>query len=375
MKKRLAALALIPILISPSPSNSLNPYDFKKIANGIEEFIEENYTFNYGIKEQVKKDIGLVQQREKEVEEINEIKSIEKPEEVRGIYLTADSAVRIEKFIAKIETLPEGAINSLVIDVKESNGVHYKKYDLEGIVKKLHEKGIYVIARQVVFKDYVLAKNKPELKLGSREGAYVNPASEEVQKYNINIAKDVISKGVDEIQFDYVRFPDDCLSVLNKTKIEVISGFLEKANKELKGARPEIKISADIFGYVCWNYDMGIGQNIERMAQFVDILCPMAYPSHYSVEDRPLGAYKLIYKTSNKAKERLEKAGIKTEIRPWIQGFTWRTPDFNKEYILEQIKASRDSNSQGFCIWNASNTYTTSLEALKDLPIKIAEIK
>ena len=38
---------------------------------------------------------------------------------------------------------------------------------------------------------------------------WVDPYNEEVRAYNAAIAEEVASLGVDEIQFDYIRFPSD----------------------------------------------------------------------------------------------------------------------------------------------------------------------
>ena len=327
--------------------------------------------------ERAKKDLRDIEYSKKKSLEEKIEKKFEVFGDIRGLYINASTAGtrELDNILDKITDLPAKGINSLVIDVKESGGVYYKDYPLEDIVKKLHEKNIYVIARQVVFKDSELARKKPALAIKSREGLYVNPSDNEAQKYNIDIAKDVARKGVDEIQFDYIRFPDD-YSYNNDKKIEEINRFLEKAREEIKKENPKTKISVDIFGYVCWHKDIGIGQKLEDMAKYVDVICPMAYSSHYSPEHRKLGAYKLVRLTCEKAKERLEKVDNKTEIRPWIQGFTWRA-NFDEnyileqvKYILEQVKAAQDSGSTGFCIWNAKNVYKTSFAALKNLKEK-----
>ena len=292
--------------------------------------------------------------------------AIPKPAEVRGIYITGETASRTSRFEELVNEVDKNPLNAVVIDVKENNGIFYKKYNLQEIVKQLHEKNIYVIARQVVFKDSILAKSKPTLMLRSREGVFANPVNEQVRNYNIDIALDVVKTGIDEIQFDYIRFPDDYHGVSNAKKIEAINTFLSEAKEAIKKQNPNIKISADVFGYVAWTPDIGIGQKLEDIAKYVDIICPMAYPSHYSYEHRKLGEYKVIEITSKTAIERLKKAKSNAEIRPWIQGFKWRA-NLNNQYILNQVKAIRDTSCTGFMIWNAENVYTIPFNAVKNL--------
>jgi len=78
-------------------------------------------------------------------------------------------------------------------------------------------KGIYTIARIVVFKDEPLATARHDLAVKSSNGevwhnrkglAWTDPFSEEVRDYNIDVAVEAAKAGFDEIQFDYVRFPD-----------------------------------------------------------------------------------------------------------------------------------------------------------------------
>lgn len=294
--------------------------------------------------------------------------SIEKPKEVRGIYITADTASRKVSFDSLVREVDKNPLNTIVIDVKESNGVLYKKYNLDEIVKELHKKNIYVIARQVVFKDYSFTKANPNLSLGSREGRFANPTSKEVREYNINIALDVIKSGVDEIQFDYIRFPDDYHGLSSSKKVEAVNLFLKEAKEAIKKENPKVKISADIFGYATWNNNLGIGQSLEDIAKSVDVICPMAYPSHYSAGHRKLGEYEVIKLTVEKANERLKKVGLEknVEIRPWIQGFNMKS-NFNQQYMINQIKATRDTGCDGFLIWNAQNIYSIPFSASEKL--------
>ena len=176
---------------------------------------------------------------------------------VKALYLTGPKCgVALDHYI---DVANKTEINALVIDIKET-AVNYepnvplcqelklytKYYDADEVIKKCHENGIYVIGRIVVFRDNALAQKKPAyaihkpdgsfwLENKSKTGAWTSPAVPEVLDYNIEIAKDAVTRGFDEIQFDYVRFPS--VSKCNQSaypadmpdKIDVIVGFLKSA--------------------------------------------------------------------------------------------------------------------------------------------------
>lgn len=91
--------------------------------------------------------------------------------------------------------------------------------------------------------------------------------------------------GFDEVQFDYLRFPCDgkvgrarySQESTEESRRTAIAGFLARARGALKPY--QVKLAVDIFGYVCWHMDdMSIGQVLEDMAQFADVISPMVYP-------------------------------------------------------------------------------------------------
>jgi hypothetical protein len=165
---------------------------------------------------------------------------------------------------------------------------------MNGLIRALKEKRIYTIARIVVFKDDLLALKMSDLAVKTQRGevwrdrenlAWVDPFKKEAWDYNIQIAIEAAQNGFDEIQFDYVRFPDASelrFSMPNteENRVKAISGFLMEAKKRLKPYN--VFLSADIFGYVCWNLnDTFIGQKLEELIAHLDYLSPMLYPSGF----------------------------------------------------------------------------------------------
>jgi hypothetical protein len=298
-----------------------------------------------------------------------------------------------------LKLIEETELNALVIDVKGDRGwIPYKSSislaaevgatritilkDMPGLIKSLKERGIYTIARIVVFKDHPLATARPEWAVKTEGGevwkdrehlAWVDPFRKEVWEYNIQIAVEAAQQGFDEIQFDYIRFPDSSSPRFSRpsteeSRVKAISGFLQEASNRLLPYN--VFVSADIFGYVCWNYnDTNIGQKLEVMVTPIDYLSPMLYPSGYQFgipgyRNPVANPYEIVYLSLKKAQERTNLPSIR--FRPWLQSFRDYAFDrrvFNGKEIREQISAADKFGSQGWMLWNPGNIYSS--EALK----------
>ncbi|WP_242986001.1 putative glycoside hydrolase [Oceanobacillus zhaokaii] len=337
----------------------------------------------------------------------------EYPDAVRGIYVTGNSAggSRFESLVDLVDTT---ALNAMVIDIKEDHGnltfkpeegspfadiaMNYIS-DPESMMKTLEEKQIYPIARIVVFKDSVLAKERPDLSftengkvwVNNRGEAFVNPFEKEVWEYNVEIAKIAAKMGFKEIQFDYVRFPegfetkdeqfqysqgdyaDSELSNIKK-RVEAVSDFVAYAREELKNY--DVDVSVDIFGYAATIEEApGIGQNFSRIAENVDVISSMIYPSHWTtgyfgLENPDEEPYRLVKEYSKVENEVLGALETPPVSRPWLQDFEapWlysgATKQYSKAEVEDQIKALYESGIDEFLLWNAGNTYTENVDYL-----------
>ncbi len=232
-------------------------------------------------------------------------KAEEKSAAVKGVYMTSAvasdggrPATKLRNDILRL--VDETEINAVVIDVKETDGGLIVNDQLLELITELHEKNAWVIARQVVFKDSSQEKNHPEwyLKKKSngavwrdrRGGSWLDMASYEVWDYQIAAAKAAADAGFDEIQFDYIRFPSDgnIADIVypvydeERPRYEVLREFFRFVHDELKKHRPELVISADLFGYAAiQRADLGIGQRLEDIGENFDYISLMVYPSHY----------------------------------------------------------------------------------------------
>jgi len=328
--------------------------------------------------------------------------------EVRAIYLTgvmagSDHGIRIIKHWREVGG------NAVVFDIKDSDGSvniafehplagrqHIYIHDLPKFTHFLHSEGMHAIARIAMFRDQRLVETHPELAVKShrtgqpwRENGklvWTDTSNPKVQEYDIALAKFVADSGVDEIQFDYVRFPaegdqKDARFYFQTEhpkwqRSDVIADFLKRAYAELhpKG----VLLSLDVFGVMAWQRPVDLshtGQDIVQMAKYCDVLSPMIYPSHFFGMDNiahPGDAPEHFIGESMARFELITKdSGV--VIRPWLQAFRWRTKTYSPEYIKVQVATAKEKGGIGFLFWNAANDYSKPYEAMPEM--KAADLK
>ena len=302
---------------------------------------------------------------------------------IKGIYLNSYDFLNSEKMSSIKTIIDETVVNTLVIDVKTDHGhlmyesnvqesyeinnerVKFNKASLKEL-KTNHN--IYLIGRVVAFQDPLFAKtyeessvfNSKTNSIFSKNGQYfLDPSDQKSRNYVLNVAIEACRLGFDEIQFDYIRYPDTIHKNLvyeeestfnNRTRN--INSFLDEATEILHGEG--CLVSADIFGYVLQTRsDNGIGQHLETIVKSVDFISPMVYPSHYS--NGSFGyqypnkyPYEVISAALNDGLSR----GIEIkQLRPYLQGF-WHTT----EDVRLNIKAAEDMGLD-WIIWNNSSMY------------------
>jgi hypothetical protein len=327
----------------------------------------------------------------------------------KGIYLTfygvGDREIR-SRILALIERTE---LNAAIIDVKGDRGmIPYPTQvplaleaganrivtvkNIEELMATLKARGIYTVARIDVYKDTVLAHHKPEWAVrDTRTGrpwldnerlAWIDPFREEAWDYTLDIAREAVAKGFDEIQFDYIRFPTDgTLSAIQYSKentevnrVAAIEGFLRRAREVL--GPTGVFIATDLFGYVAFNEnDTKIGQRVDMVSRYVDYISPMAYPSGYHLgipgyRYSVAHPYPIVRETIKKTIERLERKHVK--VRPWIQDFRDYAFDrrtYGPHEIRLQMKAAMDAGARGWMIWNPKNQYTAEALAPKEADV------
>ena len=322
--------------------------------------------------------------------------------EVRAVYLTGVMAGS-DKGLKIIRRWQELGGNAVVFDVKDSDGSvnipfdhplagshHIAIHDLPKFTHFLHSQGMHAIARVAIFRDERLVVAHPELAVKShktgqawRENGklvWTDPSQPKVQEYDIALAKKAAEAGVDEVQFDYVRFPaegdqKDASFVFQTEhptwhRSEVIADFLKHAYAELHPTG--VLLSLDVFGIMAWQRPVDLahtGQDIVLMAKYCDVLSPMIYPSHFFGMDgiaHPGDAPEHFIGESMKRFELITK-GSDVVIRPWLQAFRWRTSTYSPKYIEVQVQTAKQTGGIGFLFWNASNDYSKPYAAMPEM--------
>ncbi|OIU72508.1 putative glycoside hydrolase [Rossellomorea aquimaris] len=336
--------------------------------------------------------------------------SFKYPDAIRGVYVTGHSAGG-ERFNKLTDLVDSTDLNAMVIDIKDDNGnLTYEPEassafadigqpyikDPISLLDNMEEKQIYPIARVVVFKDSVLANKKPELSYkdggsvwkNGRGESFVNPFLKEVWDYNVGIAIEAAKMGFQEIQFDYVRFPEgfekrdkelqystgeytDKEKDNVQKRVQAVTDFVAYAKEKLKPYG--VKVSVDIFGYTATLPEApGIGQNFSKISENVDVISSMIYPSHWTpyfgIAKPDLQPYELVTEYAKLENKKLGELKNPPISRPWLQDFTasWlgsgNYKPYGKAEIEDQIKALNDQGINEFLLWDAGNSYTEGVD-------------
>lgn len=300
------------------------------------------------------------------------------PMVVKAVHVAADVAGDRVLWDAMVRLVEETELNGVMLDIKDETGqVFYAtgvsearevravnvQYDLAGLSQSLEERGIYLIGRVVAFQDPIASKRMPAIAVWDsyldepyRQGHqyFLDPTDPRARSYALALAVEVCELGVDEIQFDYVRFPDSRRPSATfdgpidpDSRVATITSFLEEARDLLSPMG--CAVAADIFGFLTTvPDDGGIGQQWESVTEVLDVVSPMLYPSHYDrgwfgydqPNDHPGGV----------VKEALEDAVARMRtgvvIRPWLQDFGHRD-----DQVRSSINAAEEFNL-GWMLWN-----------------------
>ncbi len=312
----------------------------------------------------------------------------------KAIYLSLFGIGNSKLRQSAIDLMMDTELNALVIELKSERGmvafpssvplaagIGAQKTitikDLNLLTGELHAKGLYAIARIVVFKDEQLVSAREDLAVKTAGGsiwrdteglAWSDPFRKAVWSYNIDLAVEAARAGFDEIQFDYVRFPDEpglryAAANTEANRVKAITEFLAEARTRL--IPYNVFLAVDVFGYVLWNADdTAIGQKIENIAPIADYVSPMLYPSAFQFgipgyANPVQHPREVVFLSLEKARQRTGLPAVR--FRPWLQAFRDyafdKTP-FRGEQIRTEIDAAECFGSDGWMLWNPRNTYT-----------------
>ena len=324
------------------------------------------------------------------------------PDVCKSLYINKEAMEDIEDYI---ELAKRTAVNTFVIDIRDAHIVSYKSdimkersissydaatftmEDFKAQLDKVKDAGIYMVGRITVFKDKNFMIDHPEFAIADLNddgkpftygGSYwPSPFVREVWEYNVELAKEAVTKlGFNEIEFDYVRFPEqidyyadklNALDLQNKydeTRSEAIQRFLMYAVDELHSVGAYV--SADVFGETSNNYVTAYGQYWPAISSVVDVISPMPYPDHfnthaYNIEEVVWEVpYKLMLAWGKEAKDMQDITLNKARVRTFIQGYNSINKPFvvyDNEKLLDQINGLADAGilDNGYIVWNAGS--------------------
>jgi hypothetical protein len=318
------------------------------------------------------------------------------PNPCYSLYLTCDAKIlaNIDQYIAYAKSTK---INAFVVNIMDGTSVAYpsevfKTYsptaysyanntteNFKAAIQKIKDAGFYVIGRLTTFNDSFFAEDHPECAIDGADGQplyiaksyWPSAYSRYAWEYKVALAEDAVKTiGFDEIQFDYVRFPDgtyqyekagtiDYHNEYGETKAQAIQRFLMYACDELHNLG--VYVSADVFGETCETYVTSYGQYWAAISNVVDVISGMPYPDHFSQN----GTYRpwqhprdTILEWAKKAALRQKETPSPAIARTWIQAYdAIRYPynTYGPDEVGGEIQALQDAGLQGgFMAWNAS---------------------
>lgn len=319
------------------------------------------------------------------------------PAAVRAVYVNA-WAFGGARFRDLVRLADSTEVNSFVIDIKDDTGYltyrsavptavaigangQIRARDAQARLRTLHEHGIHTIARIVVAKDPLLASRKPNWSVQDVNGglwrdrlnfAWVDAFNDSIWVYASQLAAEAVTNGFDEVQFDYVRFPDEPKARMAHAVFPARrkgENVRDGVSRNLRLLRDRVKplgvpFTIDVFGMTTnVRVDLGIGQVWEDLVSTADVVLPMVYPSHYfhamyGVSHPNSEPYTIVRHALADGVERARQMGTPTaEIRPYLQAFTLGQPRYTPDMVRDQIRAVKDVGLQSWVLWNPRSDY------------------
>ena len=301
----------------------------------------------------------------------------------RAMYINAYAAVHPEQYV---ELIKKSGCNAVVIDLKDGpltyksevarelspksyKSAYFTTEELRKGIDAYREAGVYLIGRIVTFNDSYYAKDHPEdcIKYNGSAG-WPSAYSRNVWEYNVKLAQEAVREfGLNEIQFDYVRFPESTYEMsksgnanfrnkYDESKAQAVQNFVFYAADQLRECGAYISI--DVFGESAYSYVTAYGQYWTAISNIADAISAMPYTDHFSGDkpwEDPYNSVRRWAKRAQKQQERLQDPAV---ARTWITGYD--TPywspnvDYNEKRLRQQINALEKSGLDGgFIPWNA----------------------
>lgn len=301
----------------------------------------------------------------------------------KAMYLNAGTIGSIDSYL---KIAKENGVNAIVVDIKDGALAYSSEVAKEisptayktaindnslykAAIDKIKEAGIYAIGRIVVFNDTHYAKDHPEDCINST--GWPSAYSRNVWYYNVELAKEAAREmGFNEIQFDYVRFPENAYNLsiakadfknkYDEEKAEAVQNFLFYATDQIH--KEGIYLSVDVFGECSSEYVTAYGQYWPAISNIVDAISSMPYTDHFGRSvDTWTNAYQTVNNWAKGASARQKEIPTPAVARTWITAYD--TPYWNPKVIYnaskieDQVRALYDAGLDGgFITWNSASS-------------------
>jgi hypothetical protein len=323
---------------------------------------------------------------------------------VRGLYVRGSTA-GAKTFPGFLDRVVAHGMNAIVLDVKdydglltfpsrvplanESGAVHEPPMrSYARAVRLAHQKGVRVIARVSCFNDQLMSKAHPGMAIRGISGhvyrnGWLDPKNEQAQAYAIDLVKEALDAGVDEIQLDYVRFPVIGMKNIDfgldtkadpDAKIDVITRFVERVHSVTKGRG--VPLSLDVFGVIAFGKRpdlQNLGQDPAELAKHAEYLSAMVYPSHFDPGfmgmEEPGNHPELVGMGVKAMRSGMEERGLDLDkvakIRPWLQAMRHKSSSYGAGYVQDEIRTGDRAGASGWLLWNPGQVYDVAWRAVQ----------
>lgn len=306
----------------------------------------------------------------------------------KTMYLNAGTIGSIDSYL---KIAKENGVNAIVVDIKDGALAYSSNVAKEisptayataindnssykSAIDKIKDAGIYAIGRIVVFNDVHYGKDHPEDCISSTASSRLWPSaySRGAWYYNVELAKEAVKEmGFNEIQFDYVRFPEDAYNMsikgnsdfknkYDEEKAEAVQNFLFYATDQIH--KVGAYLSVDVFGECSGEYVTAYGQYWPAISNIVDAISSMPYTDHFGRSvDTWTNAYQTVYNWAKGAAARQKEIPTPAVARTWITAYDtpyWKpTVIYNASKIEDQVRALYDAGLDGgFITWNSASS-------------------
>jgi len=306
----------------------------------------------------------------------------------KTMYLNAGTIGSIDSYL---KIAKENGVNAIVVDIKDGALAYSSNIAKEisptayataindnssykSAIDKIKDAGIYAIGRIVVFNDVHYGKDHPDDCISSTASSRLWPSaySRGAWYYNVELAKEAVKEmGFNEIQFDYVRFPEDAYNMsikgnsdfknkYDEEKAEAVQNFLFYATDQIH--KVGAYLSVDVFGECSGEYVTAYGQYWPAISNIVDAISSMPYTDHFGRSvDTWTNAYQTVYNWAKGAAARQKEIPTPAVARTWITAYDtpyWKpTVIYNASKIEDQVRALYDAGLDGgFITWNSASS-------------------